>query len=83
MKRAILLTLWALVGASFVQAASSPIHHQRTCFPKRLWSTGTVPAGYRPCARVTKVYEDGSTVVAVSDASGVVRYTYSVGAKDR
>lgn len=82
MRKLLVLGIWALVGASFVQAASSPSQH-RTCFPAKLWSTGSVDARYRPCARVTKVYEDGSTTVAVSDADGTVRYTYSVGAKDR
>ena len=68
-------------GVETVRADRPP--SPRVCFPIAQWNTGTVPARFRPCARVTWVAEDGSVGVAVSDASGVVRDTYSVGALDR
>lgn len=65
-------------GAFIAHGADTP--KQRTCFPARLWSA---KQAYRPCARVTKVEEDGSITVAVSDADGTVRYTASYGAVGR
>jgi hypothetical protein len=56
---------------------------QRTCYPRDQWSTGTVPASQRPCARVVRIWEDGSVRLAVSDADGTVRYTVGIGAQDR
>lgn len=82
MRRAITPALILLFAGVSTVAFGGTInaHHQRTCFPARLWSASQ---SYRPCARVTKVEEDGSVTIAVSDADGVVRYTASYGAVGR
>jgi hypothetical protein len=54
--------------------------HVGRCFPAGKWAPA--PDGIRPCVRVTRVYEDGSFKAAVSDASGVVRYSLGVGVPD-
>jgi len=74
----------ALVVTFFVSAlvgfAYSATYHPRTCFTAAEWSG---PDKYRPCVRVTRLYEDGSFKYAVSDANGTVRYSGGVGAADR
>lgn len=88
MKFTVRTILIAAVAAAIVTAASSYAAHRtnrehRSCFPAKLWSTGTVPKEYRPCVEVTTIWEDGSFAYAVEDASGTIRYTAEVGAKDR
>lgn len=55
----------------------------RTCYPLADWDTGNVSADYRPCARIARVFEDGSVRVQVSDADGTVRWGAGIGARDR
>lgn len=52
----------------------------RTCFPLPRWQAAP---GRRPCARIARVWEDGSVRVVVSDASGAERFTFGYGAADR
>lgn len=52
----------------------------RVCFPASKWDANDA---LRPCAKITRVYEDGSVQIAVSDANGTVRYTTGIGALDR
>lgn len=54
---------------------------ERVCFPRATW--GPARQGLRPCARITRVYEDGSVGLRVSDADGTTRYTTGIGALDR
>ena len=56
---------------------------ERVCFPAASWSDGTVPLGQRPCARISRVHEDGSVTVVVTDADGTFRYRGGIGAQDR
>ena len=67
----------AIAGSGAIEAPQS---QPRVCFPRADW--GAKPA-LRPCARITRVYEDGSVKLAVSDASGTVRWSVGVGARDR
>lgn len=74
-----ILALLLLIAVGAV--ASAGVHSaQRVCFPAAKWDAA---AGKRPCARIVRVFEDGSVRVAVSDANGTVRYTTGVGALDR
>ena len=74
-----------LIGGVFVarqDAASAvpPTTHQtpRTCFDREDWGTQVSPA-LRPCARIVRLYEDGSLKIRVSDANGTIRYSVGVG----
>jgi hypothetical protein len=58
---------------------ASPAEHGR-CFPQRIWNA---EPSYRPCAQITRLYEDGSFKFRVLDADGTVRYSGGVGAADR
>jgi hypothetical protein len=62
---AILLTVLGLTG--------EPGHK---CFSARVWSTAD---RQRPCARVTRVEEDGSFRALVTTADGRVLYRIGVG----
>jgi hypothetical protein len=73
------VALLALGVRSSVVAATSA-DHPRTCFPVSKWDANP---GLRPCARVVRVFEDGSLRVQVSDANGNVRFSAGVGAEDR
>lgn len=72
---------FALIGICTVGAfvANGAQHHERTCFPAKHWNAEDA---YRPCARVVRIWEDGSVRIAVSDANGTVRYTLGVGVPD-
>lgn len=65
-----------LTGAGGVAASDT---EKRVCFPAKPWSG---PKAERPCAEIARVYEDGSLRVRVSDASGEIRYSRDVGARD-
>lgn len=65
--------LGAATGAAHALRAPSP----RVCFPARHWAPA--PDSVRPCARILRVYEDGSLRLGVYDADGTVRYTFGVG----
>jgi hypothetical protein len=86
-KRLIASTIASLVvagGASYALAVPPTTHQApRVCFDRDQWNTGVVPASKRPCARIVRLYEDGSFKVRVSDADGTVRYSLGVGAQDR
>ena len=56
-------------------------HAPRVCFSKSDW--GPAPDSKRPCVKITKLYEDGSFRVSVTDGDGTVRYSTGVGALDR
>ena len=73
------LALFTLGSRSSVTAATGA-DHPRTCFPISKWDANP---GLRPCARVTRVFEDGSLRVRVEDADGHIRYRAGVGARDR
>lgn len=75
---AILIGCILLVGT--VQGAPSASKHtKRTCIPERVWED---TPGLRPCARIVRVYEDGSIELSVSDANGTERYSIGVGVPD-
>lgn len=81
---ALMLAMGALghsVMAASTGGNSAP--SSRVCFPFGKWNGGTVPYSKAPCARITRVYEDGSFKFAVSDHDGTVRYSGGVGAADR
>lgn len=89
MKKRYEVAAWTAVAVAFAAlclllisepASSASYRNDLRCFPAKKWAA---QQQYRPCARVTKVYEDGSVEVAVYDANGTERYTYSVGAQDR
>lgn len=77
-KSAIAAAIVALALAAGI--ASADRQSPRACFPAGKWDADQ---GKRPCAKIVRVYEDGSVRVAVSDASGKLRYRAGVGAKDR
>lgn len=52
---------------------------QRTCFPASRWNADPQ---YRPCVRITRVYEDGSFKFAISDHNGTVRQSGGVGSEN-
>ena len=89
LRRAVLLGLalplsyLVLLGAGLVAGAHGdgklPKPSKR-CFPERLWDD---TPGLRPCVTVTKIYEDGSFLVVVSDANGTARYARGVGVPDK
>lgn len=68
------LVLLTLGTRSSVTAATGA-DHPRTCFPVSKWDANP---GLRPCARVTRVFEDGSLRVQVEDADGDFRYRAGV-----
>lgn len=73
------LILTALLGPA--DAQTRPVKAKpRVCFPAKRWDAAP---GKRPCARITRVYEDGSIELAVSDADGTVRWRAQLGARDR
>lgn len=82
-----LWTTFALVAVVLAFICIAPLGvvagqgFQRTCFSAKQW--GPVEDQYRPCVRITRLYEDGSFKYAVSDADGTVRYSGGVGAADR
>lgn len=69
----------ALLGAGLVLSAHAKLQPGRSCFAERLWED---TPGLRPCVRITRIYEDGSFKVAVSDGNGTVRYSMGVGVPD-
>lgn len=60
-------------------ASTSPAP-PRACFPAAKWSADQ---RRRPCARVVRVAEDGTVRLRVENAGGRVRYSATVGARDR
>jgi hypothetical protein len=72
----VLVSILAIVAYATARPSSSP----RTCFPAAKW--GPAPDRLRPCARIVRVFEDGSVQLAVEDASGRVRWRATVGARD-
>lgn len=75
------LSLAALVGGSALAVAHTPNQDtvppsDRVCFSARSWSADD---GERPCARVTRIYEDGSVELQVLDANGTERYREGIG----
>jgi hypothetical protein len=52
----------------------------RSCFPAKRWDA---KPSRRPCARIVRVFEDGSVRLRVEDAGGRFRYRAGVGARDR
>lgn len=66
----------ALAAGLAYGAPASP----QACFPASKWDAKD---SERPCARIVRVYEDGSVRIAVSDADGTPRFAVGVGAKDR
>lgn len=78
---AVAATLTVLLTMQVAPAAKTT--PTRTCFPAAKWNTGTVPASKRPCARIVRVFEDGSVRIRVEDASGSLRYGAGIGARDR
>lgn len=73
-------TVVAIRAGAAPQGVAPHPNELRRCFPKATWNA---EPGYRPCAAIRRVYEDGSVVLAVEDANGTTRYTVGVGAKDR
>lgn len=61
-----------ILGLGFGIAASYAADHltptaPRYCFSKRVWSANDAN---RPCARITRLFEDGSYWVRVREADG-------------
>jgi hypothetical protein len=75
-----LLCLAAALGILAVAHADAPSSPSRACFPASKWDAKD---SRRPCARIVRVFEDGSVRVRVEDADGRFRYRAGVGAKDR
>ena len=72
-----LVLILTLAAASSATRSAPPA---RTCFPAAKWDARK---SARPCARIVRVLEDGSLVVAVTDADGKSRYRATVAARDR
>lgn len=75
-----ILALILAVGVGSAASAGVGGGQQRVCFPAAKWDA---PNAKRPCARIVRVFEDGSVRVRVEDASGQLRYRAGVGARDR
>lgn len=73
-----ILQLLLVVAACFLPQADGA--SSRTCFPASHWDANQ---DVRPCAELTRVAEDGSFAYHVLDADGTIRYSGTVGAKDR
>lgn len=58
------------------EAASSP--QGRSCVSAEVWSADDAE---RPCARIVKVWEDGSTRVVVTQADGKRLFTSTTGSR--
>lgn len=77
---AVVMCALLLLVAVGVGASASADHPERRCFSAAAWDANDAE---RPCASVTRIYEDGSVVVVVTDADGSKRYRAGIGALDR
>lgn len=77
----LLLAVVIALFFAFVAIRALDTEPQRVCFPASKW--GPVEQRYRPCARIERVFEDGSVTLGVYDADGTQRYTTGIGALDR
>jgi len=75
--------IWAGASMATHTQSEAPSAPSRVCFPKQDWRGGPVDDQWRPCVRVTRLFEDGSFHVQVQDANGTTRYGFGVGARDR
>lgn len=73
---AVIVASAATAGVVSGEVSSGTTERAQACFTLDDWNA---PQGKRPCVEVKRVYEDGSFVVKVTDASGTVRYTRGVG----
>ena len=71
----------AIFAAAVLIGAGGAVASERdkpVCFPAKKWSGSDAQ---RPCAEITRVYEDGSLRLRVLDADGETRYSKVVGAR--
>ena len=71
-----LLIVWGLVVAVYLAATPADgASLERTCFPSSAWNADDRE---RPCVAITRLYEDGSARLIVTDAEGDLRYRTSI-----
>lgn len=81
----VLMSLWAamiyfavtgpVVGNDNSQTEALP---GQVCFPAEKWNADD---SERPCARIVRLWEDGSARVRVSSADGAYQFTSNTGAR--
>lgn len=67
----------ASTGGTAAPSTATTATAPRVCFPAKQWSPA--PDSARPCARIVRLYEDGSLRVRVTRADGSGGWTAGVG----